>query len=226
MKAPNYRNTRSIVIGGFVLIALVVIGVALLGYSNMKSIRDIVTTMFSDRLVPIHQVDIAEAELEKIWGNLFQVIFLPEQNGVLKQEITASVTEINKLMEAYQMTVLEEEEYETLPRFKSSWMTFQLEIDKILALAKSGDKEAALQRMSANGSALEARNATAASLNNLGDFNLAFAAMLDLEADATSARSAIILAVVGLAGALFALGLGIRISAIIAKQKLGDDFVI
>lgn len=54
MKALNNLKTSVKLIGAFVIVALILLVVAFLGYTNMKTINDSMTEMYFDRLVVSH----------------------------------------------------------------------------------------------------------------------------------------------------------------------------
>ena len=59
-------------IAGFLAVALVVVVVAVVGYTNMNSINAGMTTLYEDRTVPIHQLGQVDATLFKMRGDVYK----------------------------------------------------------------------------------------------------------------------------------------------------------
>ena len=53
MKALNNLKTSVKLIGSFLIVSLLSVLIAFLGYTNMKTINDSMTTLYADRLVPV-----------------------------------------------------------------------------------------------------------------------------------------------------------------------------
>lgn len=217
MSALNNLKIGTKLIGGFLFVALIVVGVAVFGFLNMQTINNTIKTMYDDRLVPVHQIDTSEEAVGDIWSFVLEALISPELISTHKQEIAASVDEIKQLMAAYENTTLEKAERDELPNFKTSFATYQSEVDKTLELVRTGNKEAALQRMSAGGSTYAARKAIADSLVKLVDFNIGFAGDLHEGAMKTFDQSSWTMGIVGVIGTLFAIVLGAIISSSITR---------
>jgi methyl-accepting chemotaxis protein len=217
MSALNNIKTGSKLIGGFLAVALIVVGVAIFGYLNMQAIDQTVITMYDDRLIPVHQIDTSEEAIGDIWGFVLEAIILPEQVSVHKQEVAASIDEIKQLMDAYENTKLEADEKQELPKFKTRFATFQSEVDKTLELIRTGNKETALERMSRGGSTYVARDAVAESLSKLVDFNVEFAGELNKSAKTAFDQATWMMGIIGAFGMLLAIVLGVIISNSITR---------
>lgn len=76
MDAFNNLKVGAKLISGFMVVALVVVVVAVVGYFNMKSIDDGMTTMYVDRLVPIEDMGQADAALSEMRGDVYKYILI------------------------------------------------------------------------------------------------------------------------------------------------------
>ncbi len=77
MKWFNDLKVSVKLIGGFLVVALLLIVVAYVGYANMKSINDGLSTLYHDSTIPIEDVGQAEAQLYRIRGDVYKFILIP-----------------------------------------------------------------------------------------------------------------------------------------------------
>ena len=75
-------------LGSFILIVIILGIIAGIGYVNMKSINDGMTTMYNDRLVPIDQLGIAKSDFYFIRGDLYKYEVFPDERNNLTNEVT------------------------------------------------------------------------------------------------------------------------------------------
>jgi methyl-accepting chemotaxis protein len=217
MSALNNLKTGVKLIGGFLFVALIVVGVAVVGFLNMKTINDNMATMYKDRLVPIEQLESVDSVVSDIMAYLYKAILFPEQSSAIKQDIVTNIAAANKDIQSYNETELTVEEAREKLKFEAAWATFQLEVDKVLTLVKAGNKESALQSVSPGGAVYEAEKATSQSLSNLTDINVATATKLNTDSDLTFGQSTTTMIIIGLIGTLFAIVLGVIISNSITR---------
>ena len=76
MKALNNLKTSVKLIGSFIIVSLLTVLIAFLGYINMKTIDDGMTTMYLDNLIPISDMGAIDADMNQIRGDVYKGLYL------------------------------------------------------------------------------------------------------------------------------------------------------
>ncbi|MFN8458015.1 MAG: MCP four helix bundle domain-containing protein [Anaerolineae bacterium] len=205
---------------GFLFVALIIAGVAVVGYIKMKSINDGMTTLYFDRTLPIEYLGEADAGLYQIRGDVYKFILIPEQRNQAKEDITASIEKINQGMDKYRATNLVQEEKDELTRFDATWTDYQQAVAEILKNVQAGDEEHAIQDLLDSGTASNARKAVAESMDRLIAVNIRIAAETEQEGDVTLQNATTLLVGVSVVGVLLAVGIGLVITRSITKPLI------
>ncbi|HEX7555132.1 MAG TPA: MCP four helix bundle domain-containing protein, partial [Leptolinea sp.] len=87
MKFLDNIKTGTKLIGGFLMVAALIVVVAVISFMNIKSINDGMTSLYIDRTIPIQTTGKAEASLLTLRGDSLKFILLPEQRDAIKQNI-------------------------------------------------------------------------------------------------------------------------------------------
>ena len=217
MKAFNDLKVGTKLVGGFLAVALIIVVVAVFGYTNLKSVNAYMTGMYNDRLVPIHQLGLAESALFSMRGNVYKFILLPEERAKIEKAIADDIAVVNEEISKYRETFLVQEEKDGLVKFDAAWATYQKEVSEVLSLAKAGNEKAALEKIADGGSTSNARKAVGAVMEELLDINEKIAAELRPQGDATFANATKMAAVAAVLGVLLAIGLGVFITRTITE---------
>jgi len=196
---------------GFVMVALTVVAVGLMGYTNMKSINDGMTTMYQDRLVPISELGNTEVAVTEVRADLDKALLVPQERASLEASIKAETALAQQQMNLYRKTGLSAQGSAELATFDQDWVTYQDAVASALREADSGNPKAALESVS-TGDVYKARTALMSSLVRLRAINLAIAQTTSAAGDTTFANATRTILLVGLFGVLLAVGLGIMIT--------------
>ncbi|MHB8836962.1 MAG: methyl-accepting chemotaxis protein [Candidatus Methylomirabilia bacterium] len=201
----------------FTIIIVLLLGVAVMGYINTKNINDGMTTMYMDRLKPIHDLGQAQVAFYEIRGEVFKFVLLYEDIGKTDQVIKALVADLETNFKEYRATFLVKEEREELANFDLAWAAYQKTVANILALTKAGRTQEAQAMMVDGAVHYVARKAVAKSLDQLILINEKIADELNNQGDVTFAnatRTSVVLSVVAV---LLAVAIAIALSRGIAK---------
>ncbi|HRE25742.1 MAG TPA: MCP four helix bundle domain-containing protein, partial [Anaerolineales bacterium] len=199
-------------IGGFLLVALVVVVVAIVGYTNMNSINGGMTTLYEDRTVPIHQLGQVDAMLFKMRGDVYKYLILPEERAATGSALADNVGMINTELDAYRLTNMVAEERTALAVLDATWINYQASVDKVIALIDTGDSSGALALIIDGGEASDARKAVGAAIDDLLAINVRVAEETHIAGEETFANASLILIIATATSVLLALGLGIVIT--------------
>jgi methyl-accepting chemotaxis protein len=217
MKAFNDLKVGTKLIGGFLAVALIIVVVAVVGYTNLKSVNTYMTGMYNDLLLPIAQLGKANTSLLKVRGDLYKFVILPEERAQIEKGIADEFAVINEELGKYRATYLVQEEKDGLAKFDAAWATYQKEVAEVLSLIKAGNEKAALEKLGDGGSTANARKAVVSAMENLIAVNERVAAELKAQGDATFGNATKMSAVAAILGVLLAIGLGVFISRTITE---------
>ena len=198
-------------IGGFVLVALIVVVTGIVGYLGMNAIMHFQDTMYLDQLQPIDQLGKADTELYRIRGDVYKYMLIPDTRDADAAEITTSTAEVDKQLNLYRNGNLAQDERDELARLDPAWASYQQEVAKILAEVKAGNQDSAIASLT-NGAAHVARDTLDKSMTNLGNIADREAADNDKASDQQSSQYAGVVALVSVIGVVLALALGIALT--------------
>ena len=211
IKLDNVKLSAKL-IGGFLVVAILLAVVAAVGYINMKTINDDMTTMYDDRLVPITQMSNIEAAVHLIRGDLYGLLLFPDERAEMELEITENRAEVEKNIEQYRATFLVQAEIDHLAEFDAAWVVYQKEIADVIAKVETGLDKEAIAAMRQGGTLYNARIALDASVTDIIAVNEEVADAMHKEGDATFAGATLTTAVVGVLAVILAVVVGVVLS--------------
>ncbi len=185
MNTLNNLKTGTKLIGSFVIVALITMVVAYIGYSNMKSIDDGMTSMYKDRTVPINDLGEVDAGLMQIRGDVYKLLLIPSEVAKSKEEIASIQKDIKERIEKYKATFLLESEKTELKVFEPALEEYFAAVDEIIAWNDVGNKDDPIVSLTGTGRATTARKAIGASAQKLLDINVQEAYALNERGKAT-----------------------------------------
>jgi len=208
MKLINNLKTGVKLMGGFLLVAALLLVVAIVGYTGMKTINDNMTHLYFDRTLPIHDVGIAEAELFRLRGEVYKYIMIPDNRAAIRLSMDEAVQEINNRIEKYRATNLVQEEMDAMAVFDLEWGHYRAAVDAAIAEVDSGNEQVAITSIADGGEVAEQRKEVGAAMEEIIDVNMSIAEELNADGDATFAASLRLLLIVSAVAVLLAVGLG------------------
>ncbi|MBM4423094.1 MAG: HAMP domain-containing protein, partial [Chloroflexi bacterium] len=209
MNAFNNLKTGVKLVGGFLLVAAIIVVVAVLGYSDMKSLNDGMRGMYFESTLPIEDLGQADAAMYQLRGDVYKYILLPDEREKVLEAITEATRTANERVDKYRATYLVEEEVQGLAEFDLAWATYQSEVKALLAKVDAGDEQGAIEMLLSGGSASNARKAVAAAIDKLIEINVRVASETQKEGEANFATAVTTFVVVVLIGVAVAVGLGV-----------------
>ena len=102
-------------IGGFLIVTVIIIIVALHGYTSMGAINDRNTEMYNGELLPINYLDNANAALAGVQGAVSDYIWLPDERAASLKTLNADLATAKTNMDAYRALPLTQQEKDTGP---------------------------------------------------------------------------------------------------------------
>lgn len=212
MRAFSNLKVGEKLVGGFLMMASIILIVAFVGYQNMKTINDGRVSLYHDQTLPIEQLGKAAASLYKIRGDAYMFILIAEKRDYLENAIARDISLVNEQMNLYRVTDLVQEEKDELAKFDSAWSAYQQDVKDVLNSAKSGNLKRTLALIGDGSKTANDRYAVSYALEKLIAINIRLAEELDQQGDATFSGSLKLMAVSGIIGVIMAIGLGIFLS--------------
>jgi methyl-accepting chemotaxis protein len=217
MNALNNTKTSYKLIGSFIIIALFSVIVGTIGFLNMQKIGNLLSMMYSDRLLPTQQSGQISTSLWTIRGDVYKVLLLPAEKQKSLDAINSNIEKINGTLKLYKSGALTQIEKQELPVFESAWSDYQSAVAEVLSLDAAGKSEEALSKLADGGKAATARKAIGASLDKIMAANVDTAKTSDREGKDVFDNASFISLIVSIAAFLLALCLGIVISNSISQ---------
>jgi methyl-accepting chemotaxis protein len=214
MKVPNKVKLGTKLISGFLVVAGLAMLMAVGGYMNMNAMQKNQNELYQGHLLPIKQLEAANAAGEKIRGDLHRFILLPNQLSKMEQSIAEQSEIVNKQMAECRARLLTEAEKNELLKFDASWAAYRQAVADDLKQVKASKPKAAIESVSPGGATLTARNAVEQSLRKLIQIRTGEADKMNSEIDSTGTRSRLIFAV----GSVFVVVLGFVIGMILTRS--------
>ena len=216
MKWIDDLKTSFKLFGGFGIVVVLMVAIAVIGYTSANTINNGMTSMYVDRLLPIEQISGIKADLYTIRGDVYKALLIPAEKAKSEASIPTLEQGINDKLKAYKSSLLLDSETAELKVFEPAWAEYQAAVSEILALDTAGKQTEALASLVEGGRASNARKAISASADKLLAINVQVADELNTQGDVTFASSRNLLIGIGVVGVLLAIVLGVVISGSIA----------
>jgi methyl-accepting chemotaxis protein len=196
-------------IGGFLLVALILTGMAMLGFTGMSGMQERQDDMYADHLLPIEHLGMAETALFRARGDVYKFILIPAERANAEQDLNADLAEVEKQMKPIRETAVSKDEKDALAKFDAAWLAYKNAVAEILKQAKAGNDQAAVRLLADGGAAMTARNEATSALAKLTEVKINGADTLNKENDAASNSARLLFISASIIGIVVAVGLGI-----------------
>jgi methyl-accepting chemotaxis protein len=189
MHVVNNLRTGTRLIAGFLVVAILVAVVSVVGYMNLKTINDGMTTLYKDRTLPIEQLGAAQSAIWQMRGDAIKYVLMADARDATKQTIDSEIAEVNKQIGLYRTTYLITEEQQLLAQFDPEWEAFQKATADVVAMCDAGNEAGALASFEAGGVFLEARKAVGSTIAAVVSVNERVADEIYAQGDVTFANA-------------------------------------
>jgi len=220
MNAFNNLKVGTKLILGFLIVALFLLVIAGVGYFNIKSVDDNMTSLYINETLPNIILGRADTELYKIRGNINSAIIVAANRDTLDADIKTSEDIINKNIADYRVTEITQEESNNLAKFDAAWRDYQKIISGLQVNIKDGKFDQATVTIS-DPKTVAARQDVDDSLTGLIAYNQKSASDRNQLGITIFTASVTTQAVIALVGLLLAMGMGILLARAITNP-LGE----
>ncbi|MBA4384725.1 MAG: hypothetical protein C0410_08315 [Anaerolinea sp.] len=212
MKVLNNLKIGVKLTGGFIVVALIIVVVAVVGYIHLEEGMNDTDTLYVDRLVPVNDLGEVDASLNEIRGDVYEMLYIPSEREKSQASIVALTKDINTRIEKYKATYLLDSEVSELAIFEPAWAEYQAAIAEVLKWAAEGNQQEMISSLTGTGRAEIATDSVRDSLQKLLDINVTEAKHIDELADLNFTSATRTMVIVTIAGLLLAITLGLILS--------------
>ena len=167
MNAFNNLRVGVRLIGGFLIVVIILLIVAVVGYINMKAIDDGAKSLYVDNMLPVQELAAAQSGLLTVRGDLYKILAIPEQMDATDADVVTNIAVVNEQMKLYRATILIQDEKDNLAAFDTAWAAYLQARSDFMTAVKANNLTAAKQSMATDGALYKNRVAAETALNNL-----------------------------------------------------------
>jgi methyl-accepting chemotaxis protein len=207
-------------ISGFLLVVILLIVVAAVGYFNMKKINDVLNVMYNDRLVPVQAMGNLNTSLYQIRGDLYKLVAIPDELGKLEKSIVDETATIDRSINDLGKTELTEAEMKELATLQQAWPEYKRIVGDMVLTVKAGKADEALKSL-AGGIATESRANVDKAAANLSELKKKNAENLNRQGTVTFDNATVMSLVISLIAVILSLIIAIALTRSITGPLAG-----
>ena len=216
MNVLNNSKIGTKLIGSFLIVAAILVGVAAYGIVSMNSMQTRQDELNLDSSLPIQELATVDENLFMIRGDVYKWMVVPELRASLEESMVTETAEANKQIGLYRKSSLPQEEKDALAKFDSVWAAYQGAVADVLKQFRAGNEKAAIQS-TVDGAVFNTHNALNESIQSLIDINTKDAENLYKVDEAASSTARTMFVGATIFGVLLAVLLGIVLSLSITQ---------
>ncbi len=219
MNAYKNLKTNIKLLLGFLLVAFIIVVVALVGYSNMRSLSEQSTEIYLNNTVPIEKLSLANVALWTMRGDVYRLVILPDLHESISQELDNDVKVVNENITIFRNKSLTQKEKDALAVFDPMWAEYQKIVDRLVVAVENNDMET-VTGIIRDQNTIDVRGKVDSAIKILMEENIHYAEENNRKSGVIFSNATITMLVASLIGVLMAILLGIFISRIITKPLI------
>jgi methyl-accepting chemotaxis protein len=199
------------------VIVVILIAVAMVGYVNIKSIANRGDAMYTQNTAAIEDMGAINASLETMRGDIYRYFDVPADREKMGKSIDDTISFVNKTMQTYKSRNIGAEEKKIIAEFETVWPEMQRGYKEGMKAKDEGKDDEVGRLLGAGSYAVQARMKTFAAIHDLNEINRRNAeAANKANGDAASKASVTVLV-----AAIFAAALAIVLGLILTMSITG-----
>ena len=167
MRLLDNIKTRTKLIGGFIIVALLIVLVAVIALINLSTINTEMNDMYEMNLIPINQIGIINTEFSNIRGDIYRYLVVAEVRDVTLQTIKDRRATIDSTMGEIKKLQHSIEEEAMITQYTSAMEVFDQALDEYIGYVDKGNTDAALASVDVGGDLLVARQNVTTALDKI-----------------------------------------------------------
>jgi methyl-accepting chemotaxis protein len=158
-------------IGSFFAVVVILAAVAMIGYTNIKSIAARGDVMYKQNTAAIEEMGAINASLEKMRGDIYRYFDVPADRQKMTQSMNETIRFVNETMRIYKSRDIGADEKKIIADFEAAWPEMQRGYREGMK-AKDEGKDDEVNRLLGFGSyAVQGRVKTLAAVRDLNEIN-------------------------------------------------------
>ncbi len=213
MKFLDNIKTRTKLLGGFILVALLIVLVSLIALLNMSNMNNSIKLMYSENLVTIKQMGEINAHFNNIRGDIYRYLVVEGARETTLNTLADRGNQMVTTFGEYSSGDLTDEEQAFVEEYNAGMVGFQTALEAYIGYVNAGNVEAALKSLDTGGDLLVARQNVTAVLDKITEINVQAAEDAISISNVNFNRIQILMIVIALVGLIIAVILGVLLSA-------------
>jgi methyl-accepting chemotaxis protein len=198
-------------IGGFIIVLLILVVVAGIGYFNLQDAASRQNTLY-EKMQGTENLALTNAALEKMRGDIYRYIAVPADRKTTSDSLASQIVVVNDNMKEFRTRPLTADEKATLDQFDKAWADMQVGYTKLQTDTDAGDTKAVDAGLAAGSPAVTARANCLAAVKTLVTGSFTTAENIDKATDTATASSSMMLIVATIIAVLAGFGIAIYLS--------------
>ena len=209
MNSLNNLKIKTKLLGGFILVALFLVVMAIMNYSSMSNLNAGTKSLYENRTVPISQLGKINANLWEIRGDLNRMIISADVRTERALNIQKKMESVEEELRQFRARDLNQEEKTEISRFEDSWPVYKQEVGLLIEEVKKGNTDYAIKNQAPTAKVVVARNTIVTASDKLTEINVRAADLLNKQAQTTFANASRLSLFLGIIGLILAVGIGL-----------------
>lgn len=132
-------------LGGFLIMIIIAIVIALIGFSSMGTMTEKADQMYNERLMSLDGLLNADASFLNIRVNLYKVVWAKDERKDKFAEIDQEIANIKGRIAAYEKNATSEEEFRLIKQFNTNWPVFETSLRGVIENMTAEREDAAIE---------------------------------------------------------------------------------
>ncbi|MDO9326062.1 MAG: methyl-accepting chemotaxis protein [Methanoregula sp.] len=199
-------------IGGFLIVVLILVVVAMIGYVNMGTMAAADTKLYTENTIAIGQLGAVDTDLQHMRAEVYRYVYVPESRAADKQVFTEMRSNIKGNIDKYRSKSLTDNEKAELVKFDTAYADFNVRVEELLIAADTNDKKSVDAALAAGSPLVTSRATAVTAISGLVDYNTKGAKTLSDSNTALYNSSAMMLILATIVGVIIAIALALYLS--------------
>ncbi len=210
MNALNNIKVGIKLIGGYLLVAVIIAVVAVIGFVNIQRVDDFVGQMYMDRLLPVQQLGVVDAALYRLRGNTYKYMAIPGEQSVAEQDMLVQIQVIDDEIQKIKAASFDDSgDLAQITDIETKWAAYKANVLEVVQLYKAGNSEAAFALMVDGGKASNARKAVGDAIDKLSQELASDSSALHDQSAVVFGQATTVMWIATVIGLLVAVALGV-----------------
>jgi len=199
-------------IGSLIGVLVILTAIAVIGYSNIKSIAARGDVMYSQNTMAIEEMGSINTSLEKMRGDIYRYFDVPADRQKMRQNIEDTIASVNEIMQTYKRRNISADEKKIIADFDAAWPEMQRGYKEGMMRKDEGKDDEVTRLLGAGSYAVQARVKTLAAIHALNEINRKNAEAANKENSAAASRASAILLIATILAVVISLALGLMLA--------------